>query len=308
MPTTQDQRYLDLITRKIAVCREYQPKLGQGRAVSLPEFKTLYGADLLYSWFGLDDPLMYATHRAAGGMTSLYRQIGNGLELVFRQVLRDQLGLSDAQAKWSYSERVPGRATMKKLSLDGRIEFADVANEAARTRVRTWALEAATELAVAPPARDGLAGAVFEVRQGYKSKDSKRQNADIANARVAYKRAYLPVVVLMSAQIDREVADRYRDHDWLVLRGTLSPDPLASTFAFTRDVLGYDLGGLLQRNAPTLRALVRGVLDALLSPAAAAEPASPAALRELASVDETNCIGAEDPPQGPRARSKRGTR
>ena len=34
-----------------------------------------------------------------------------------------------------------------------------------------------------------LKGTVFEVRQGYKSKDSKRQNADIANAATAYTKA-----------------------------------------------------------------------------------------------------------------------
>lgn len=47
-----------------------------------------------------------------------------------------------------------------------------------------------------------LKGAVFEVRQGYKSKDAKRQNADIANAAAAYTQAYLPCVVMLSSQID----------------------------------------------------------------------------------------------------------
>jgi len=37
-----------------------------------------------------------------------------------------------------------------------------------------------------------ILGVVFECRQGYKSKDSKRQNADIANASNAYKYQYLP--------------------------------------------------------------------------------------------------------------------
>lgn len=45
---------------------------------------------------------MYAAHKAAGGITSLYRQIGMGCEQLFRQIIRDQFGLTAEQAKWSY--------------------------------------------------------------------------------------------------------------------------------------------------------------------------------------------------------------
>jgi hypothetical protein len=44
-----------------------------------------------------------------------------------------------------------------------------------------------------------LHGTVFEVRQGYKSKDSKRQNADVSNASNAYAKGYLPVNMILSA-------------------------------------------------------------------------------------------------------------
>ena len=47
-----------------------------------------------------------------------------------------------------------------------------------------------------------LTGTTFEVRQGYKSKDSKRQNADIANAAAAYTKGYFPCAVILSGQID----------------------------------------------------------------------------------------------------------
>lgn len=69
-------------------------------------------------------------------------------------------------------------------------------------------------------AAKGLEGAVFEVRQGYKSKDSKRQNADITNAANAYANDYLPVVVLLSTQIDSDIAERYIVAQWVLLRGT----------------------------------------------------------------------------------------
>lgn len=64
-----------------------------------------------------------------------------------------------------------------------------------------------------------LKGAVFEVRQGYKSKDSKRQNADIANAATAYTKGYLPCAVILSTQIDSDILLRYRSEKWAVVTG-----------------------------------------------------------------------------------------
>jgi len=70
----------------------YKPKFGQGRegGLTADEFTTIYGADPFYHWLGLDSPLMYAAHKAAGGMTSVYRQIGIASQWIFNQVLQDQ--------------------------------------------------------------------------------------------------------------------------------------------------------------------------------------------------------------------------
>lgn len=110
-----------------------------------------------------------------------------------------------------------------------------------------------------------LTGTVFEVRQGYKSKDSKRQNADIANASTAYIKSYLPCAVILSNQIDGDIVSRYRSEKWAILTGVLGRnDPLTSTYDFMRDVVGYDLAAFFERNADTLRAEVTKVLRALL--------------------------------------------
>lgn len=109
-----------------------------------------------------------------------------------------------------------------------------------------------------------LKGCVIEVRQGYKSKDSKRQQADLANASAAYAATYLPVLLLLSTQIDEDVAERYRSARWLILRGTTSGPATDSTYAFCREVLGYDLAGFFERNSGQLKAEVEAVLVALL--------------------------------------------
>ena len=110
-------------------------------------------------------------------------------------------------------------------------------------------------------------GTVFEVRQGYKSKDSKRQNADIANAATAYTSAYLPCAVILSTQIDGDILLRYRAEKWVVLTGIQGAnDPLLSTYDFMREVVGYDLAAFFQSNQKTLRTEIDAVLKALLAP------------------------------------------
>ncbi len=227
-----DERYLKILVSPIRVCRAYKPKMGQRdkAGVDVKEFQRLYQSDPFYHWFGLDNPLMYAAHKAAGGMTSIYRQIGIGVERLFRQVLRDNLGLKTEQAEWSYT-LTGANQKLRKLSLDARIDISDVADEAAKGRIAAWLNEACQRLDVEQRVAKSLQGAVFEVRQGYKSKDSKRQNADLANAATAYTQAYLPCVVVLSNQIDSDIVTRYRAERWGILTGEESASTLTSTYA-----------------------------------------------------------------------------
>jgi hypothetical protein len=261
-----DERYLQIITGALSVCLEYRPKFGQGRraGLSLREFQKLYEADPFYSWFGLSSPMMYAAHKAAGGMTSVYRQIGIGCQRVFTEILKDHLGLGEEDAKWSYTVKARGKAE-RRLSLDGRIPLAAITDATAKQRVVRWVEAAAEDLKLPKESRRHLQGSVFEVRQGYKSKDSKRQNADVANASNAYAYHYLPVVLLLSLQIDEDVAERYERARWLLLRGTTQGTALESAYVFLREVVGYDLAGFFRRNSSTLKAQVEIVLRKLLS-------------------------------------------
>ena len=97
----------------------------------------------IYHWIGLDSPLMYAAHKAAGGITSVYRQVGIGCQRIFHQMLQDYLGLSPEEATWSY---VVGT---RKLSLDGRIETDDVKKPEVKERIREW-MEGAGRIANLP--------------------------------------------------------------------------------------------------------------------------------------------------------------
>jgi hypothetical protein len=263
-----DARYLQIIVNCVRVCAKYKPKFGQGPGdgLTLQQFQHLYQSDRFYSWFGLDNPMMYAAHKAAGGMTSIYRQIGIGCEKVFRQILQDTLGLSVSDVVWSYEMPTPGGKT-RKLTLDGRVPVDRISNDMAKARFHYWMRKSADSLGIDPKVFESLTGTVFEVRQGYKSKDSKRQNADIANASTAYIKSYLPCAVILSNQIDGDILLRYRAEKWAVITGVIGRnDPLISTYDFMKDVIGYDLAGFFERNTELLRAEVDKVLRSLLAP------------------------------------------
>jgi hypothetical protein len=267
MDPERDKRYLDLLLKAIRVCADYKPKLGKGSqaGLSLQDFQALYHSDPFYSWFGLDHPLMYAAHKAAGGMTSIYRQIGIGCEELFRTVTQDELGLSSEASAWSYIITGANQKE-RKLSLDCRIALSDIKHTPKRKKVASWIQAAANDLQIEKSIAKNLRGAVFEVRQGYKSKDSKRQNADISNAAIAYTQAYLPCGAVFSSQIDNDVLVRYRNEKWLILTGqVIEASSITSTYFFMKDIVGYDLAGFFTRNTETLQREINLVLEAILN-------------------------------------------
>lgn len=268
MKIASDEDYLRIVLDAIAVCSQYKPKFGQGSkggGLTLSQFQELYQRDTFYSWFGLDNPMMYAAHKAAGGMTSVYRQIGIGCERLFRRVIRDSMGLADEDVTWSYQVTSPA-GRKRTLHLDARVPLDKIADKTKRDRFRKWMRESARALDVDDKVFRSLSGTVFEVRQGYKSKDSKRQNADIANAATAYTKGYFPCAVILSGQMDGDVLTRYRAERWLVVTGVGTGDPLVSTYDFMRRVIGYDLAAFFERNSSTLRGEIDAILQSLLAP------------------------------------------
>src|SRR5438046_2616366 len=129
----KDEKYFTLIATALRICLNYKPKFGKGHkeGFTLGQFHELYGADPFYHWFGVDSPLMYAAHKAAGGMTSVYRQIGIGCEALFRRILQDSLGLSAEAVRWSYEvPKASGGA--RTLHLDGRVPINEIKDKTAK--------------------------------------------------------------------------------------------------------------------------------------------------------------------------------
>ena len=261
-----EKQYLEIFLSPVRKCKSYRPKFGlvMEKALLCKSSKrfTIQTPSTPGSvWI---QNLMYAAHRAAGGMTSVYRQIGIGCERLFRAVLTDTTGYANAEfATWSYAAQTrSGKA--KKLSLDGRLELSEIRNQRVLTNVEQWITNYCAELGEVSEPTNGI---VFEVRQGYKSKDSKRQNADIDNATVAWANNYLPVFAVFSSQIDTDIVLRYRNNRCGILIGATSDNHNISLYAFCDQILGYDLAGFFRRHTTRIKKEIRDVLETLWSAA-----------------------------------------
>lgn len=258
-----DEEYVQMLLTPLRECQNYRPAFGKNEedGFSLDQFRILYKQDPLYHWLGLDDDLMYAAHKAAGGMTSIYRQLGIGCERLLRLIIKNTLSLSQEQVSWSYS--YDKGDSMAVHTLDARISIKDL-RESDASRFRLWLSDTATALDLGS-LPNTLEGAIFEIRQGYKSADSKRQNADLRFGLRSYTDVnHLPVILIVSNQASDTVCRRYRSSKLFVLKGVLSGNE--STFQFFNTVIGYDLADFFERNSVTLRTEFNAILKTLLSP------------------------------------------
>lgn len=261
---TQEEKYKEIFVAPIRESACYLPKFGHNKTsgFSLTEFQNLYGKDIFYRWLGLDTPLMYSAHKLAGGITSIYRQIGIGCERLVREIFMDTLGLSSSDVQWSYTIE-SGDGKKRVLSLDGRIVFDAIQNQSQKKRFLEWKNDVLDYLKLSESIKKIINGVVFEVRQGYKSKDSKRQNADIANATNSYINGYIPCLMVMSSQIDETIVSRYSHSKWLILQGYVNEAPITSTYDFYKDIVGFDLATFMENNQAYFKNEVYRVLKIL---------------------------------------------
>lgn len=259
-----DSYFLQQFLSPLEVCAEYKPAFGTtGNGLSVVDFRVLYGGDEFYSWIGLDSDLVYSAHKAAGGLTSIYRQIGVGAEHLLREIIKHKIRLSTEQVAWQYKYRA---ATNKEAYhiLDARISLDDVADAATKGRLKVW-LEAAQKRTGGVPATHTLQGAIFEIRQGYKSADSKRQNADLRFGAKAYQISHIPVIAVLSSQVSETVIQRYKNAGMLALTGIRSSDSTISTFSFFKEVIGFDLESFFRNNSTAIKEVVHRLIRSLLT-------------------------------------------
>lgn len=260
-------KYVKILTSPLQACKKYKPVFGTAdkNGITLETFHEMYGSDPLYSWIGLDSDEIYAAHKAAGGITSFYRQLGMGCERLVRAILADQFQLDSSEVTWSYTY-ANSAGEEAKLSLDARIDIRFGSTKNREEQIYKWLADVSNKLELSQEKAQELTGAVFEVRQGYKSADSKRQNADLRNAVRAYNENYLPVVMILSNQINSTVKRRYTNSQILILSGLMNNNTTECTYAFFREVVGFDLAAFFQENKESIQFEIKDILKSLVKP------------------------------------------
>lgn len=259
-----EDHLLEIFLEPLRECMGYKPKFGRSdkEGLDLLGFQNIYGQDLFYSTLGLDIEPMYLAHKASGGITSIYRQLGVGCERVFRTILMNELKLTDEDVNYSY-DKMRSDGSVQKLSLDARIPVNSVTSPA-KERIIEWTIKLQEQLGFEIPINT-IKGCTFEVRQGYKSADSKRQNADIANALKSYSDLYVPVVFVFSNQVSEQVVSRYLNNRIGVLRGVGGNDTSVCSYAFLREIIGFDFLEYMTKNKENLRSEIETIVSTLIS-------------------------------------------
>ena len=107
-----DKELLSVFLDPIRKSGKYKPAFGLGRktGISLNEFEEIYSEDLFYNWIGLNTSSVYSAHKAAGGLTSVYRQIGVGAESLFRLIVMACLLYTSPSPRDKRQSRMPSSA------------------------------------------------------------------------------------------------------------------------------------------------------------------------------------------------------
>lgn len=223
---------------------DLNPKMGTGKQVDVNQFLSIYRTDPLYGQIGFASESVYAAHRALTRLTSLYRNVGTGTEAMVKLFIERCLGIPAASHMWGYEYSFNGSA--RKRHLDGAIRFRQVRDVNARRRLRRWVAN------VDPTAT----GVVLEVREGYKSSDAKRMNGDKDAVLAARADGLVPVMLVLSNQIDVSIVATYLRHGWTVLAG-------ADAYRFCARAFGIDPLEVMGRN-PEFMERVRQHVNTLI--------------------------------------------
>lgn len=232
---TPSETYLDIFTGPLKVARSYEKQ-------EMPQ------ADPFMDWLGLNLPILIEVRERAGRQTSISRQVGLGCERLLLRLIQDKFGVPAESCGWS--QVVEGQ----RRTLDACIRFTFVSER--QIELAAWVREACLLLNI-PLAQTGV---VFEVRQGHKSGDSKRQLGDKKNAARAREEGFLPVMLVFSTQLPAATHRRYQKDGWLVLTGRLGGGPLRSTYAFFHEVLGFDMAGFLEDHQEEFKSIVQSIM------------------------------------------------
>lgn len=209
-------------------------------------------SDALYGLLFRDISEFYVQSVLGGRITtSLHRNFGDIVEMSVREIFKSAFDLDDQLAQSSFTlKSIEKRSTR---TTDVTLPYTAL-EEKTVGRLRAF-----HEQLCKRHRRDveGLhatcKGVGYEVRQCYKSNDSKRRTADIDMSHLLANKGLAPVMLIFCSSSSASIIQDYnRLSKWLILEGT-------AAFEYVNDVTGFNyrayLDSKIEKLAPQLRSL-----------------------------------------------------
>jgi len=200
------------------------------------QFSALISKDPAFADLGLADE-RYIVARVGGNLvTSLHRKIGDMYEGLFQALLLFRFGLTPEQTKYQAKVKIGNRVQLR--STDGMIPM---------DRLST------VELPRLDSRWKRSKGLAFEVRSCYQIGDSKRIQADYDMALHLKAESLWPVMLVFCSTSLHSPIIRL-SKSWALFQGE-------ETFAFLRDLTGFDLARFMHGNSEILRSIIEQALS-----------------------------------------------
>ncbi len=194
--------------------------------------------DALYGLLFKNISVFYAQSVLGGRITtSLHRNFGDIIEVSVREIFKHAYSLDDGLARSSFSiQSIEKRSTR---TTDVSIPFEALTN-AQEKSLRAYHVKLCGKHTPALLAQHGACrGLGYEVRQCYKSNDSKRRTADIDMSDLLFQNKIIPMMLIFCSSSSPSIIRDYRRlSKWMIVEGD-------DAFDYVREISGFDFRGYL---------------------------------------------------------------
>lgn len=246
MQRVLESRLISIIKSELEVSLDYERV--SSAEVEVERYKT----DPVFSLFLLNSKDVVLARARGALVMSITRKLGDLYEKSIKEIVKHQLGLTDAEIR--YSARIAG----EERSLECRILLKDIKDENIKVKVKQLMNEIILKKREKYERKTDFAGLGFEIRYCYQIGDSKRIQADLHMARNLFKNDILPIMLIFCSTSLQAPVRRFRESSyWTVIEGI-------KAYSFIERLSGFNFYSFLKDDKDA-RSAIRFVMDKLLA-------------------------------------------
>ena len=221
------------------------------RLKGIEEDVNAHKEDPVFSIFGLYDEDYVRVKGASAYIVAIHRKLGDIYERCIREIVKESLGLTDDQVRYSIKVEIAGK--LVERTLDCKILVHDVRDEEAKNRLRKLIAKEVGE-----DKANLYEGIGLEVRFCYQIGDAKRIQADLQMAHALIRDRILPIMLIFCNLSLRQPLERFKQRTpWRVKEGM-------QAYSFIRELTNFDFYDFLNRiKEKAIQPIMYNILSAL---------------------------------------------